>query len=108
MSFLDTLLEWEAMRVKMAIANGHLEAIEIDGDMWYTHPSNKCAGEYCAIHNPSDHNMVTWRRWLRETGLVERLCPKHGVGHPDPDSVAWFDANVSKGYDVHGCCGCCS
>jgi hypothetical protein len=44
---------------------------------------------------------------LRESGLVERLCV-HGVGHPDPDSVAYFDRHEVRGIDVHGCDGCCT
>lgn len=32
-------------------------------------------------------NMSTWPTVHRESGLVERKCP-HGIGHPDPDSVA--------------------
>lgn len=51
--------------------------------------------------------MVKWPINIRydRNCLVERVC-KHGVGHPDPDSVAYLE---EKGIDdgVHGCDGCC-
>lgn len=52
------------------------------------HPAERCEG----------------RRGDR--ALMERICPARGVGHPDPDDLAW---RVSQGYGggVHGCCGCC-
>lgn len=60
----------------------------------------------CVFHNPSTHKMRQWPMLLRETRLVERMCD-HYVGHPDPDSVAWFDRRGMPGYGVHGCDGCC-
>lgn len=55
------------------------------------------------IHNPTKHHMREWDVVLRETGLMERLCP-HGIGHPDPDSAAHFGPE----WGIHGCDGCCS
>jgi hypothetical protein len=52
------------------------------------------------------HPMVEEPFILRETGLIERRC-RHGVGHPDPDSVAYFERHGLKGFGLHGCCGCC-
>lgn len=40
---------------------------------------------------------------IREDGRVERLCRKHGVGHPVGHVTQW-----KKWMDVHGCDGCCS
>ena len=77
------------------------------------HPVERCAGEACIVHNPSDHHMRKWDVTLRETALIERLC-SHGVGHPDPDS--WPAMNKismevyggqSPCFEVHGCDGCC-
>lgn len=51
--------------------------------------------------------MRTWERLTRLNGLVERLCPKHGCGHPDPDSLALLDPDGSQRMHTHGCCGCC-
>jgi hypothetical protein len=65
------------------------------------HHPDKCKGKFCAVHNPSDHHMRDWPQYYRtDRGITERLCPKHGVGHPDPD-----DPNPDR---VHGCCGCCT
>lgn len=63
------------------------------------HPSDKCKGEYCCIHNPSDHHMKTWpQHWRSDRGITERIC-EHGCGHPDPDDPT--------GDTIHGCDGCC-
>jgi len=70
------------------------------------HNKKACAGQACCIHNPSKHHMVDWPLVLRESTLMERKCP-HGIGHPDPDSLAWMERNGRKGYGVHGCDGCC-
>lgn len=77
------------------------------------HESDLCDGEFCPYHNPSDHKMKDWPKNFRydafRFGLVERMCP-HGVGHPDPDSVAWLESirPKNKGYEgIHGCDGCC-
>lgn len=68
-----------------------------------THERGKCLGEYCTIHNHSDHHMVDWpQNWRSDRGIMERMCV-HGVGHPDPD-----DPNVIAGDSVHGCDGCCA
>jgi hypothetical protein len=87
------------------------------------HPAEACAGEFCCIHNPSPHHMVTWPlNWRADRGIMERICP-HGTGHPDPDCSAYrkrayeargprFDEDGWEidGWDsgVHGCEGCCS
>lgn len=67
------------------------------------HPASKCKGEYCCIHNPSDHHMRDWpQNWRDDRRIMERICP-HGIGHPDPD-----DPKTKNEYEaVHGCDGCC-
>ena len=63
------------------------------------HDPEKCSGEFCCIHNPSDHPLREFPRyWRADRGMMERICP-HGIGHPDPD-----DINPDT---VHGCDGCC-
>ena len=84
----------------------------IGGEKWsYVHDEVKCHGRTCVIHNPSRHAMRQWPMHLRETGLVERIC-EHGVGHPDPDSAAWFDEFGPVGsrgtWTSHGCDHCCT
>jgi len=77
------------------------------------HPASACEGEYCPFHNPSDHPMTGWPRSLRgdRLPLIERLC-SHGIGHPDPDSLAYIermDPSRERQWEgVHGCDGCCS
>lgn len=73
------------------------------------HPEEKCAGDICVIHNPTDHHMRTWpMNWRGDRGLIERIC-KHLVSHPDPDHLPRWEALSWGGQDVHGCCGhaCC-
>lgn len=76
------------------------------------HEKKDCKGEHCVIHNPSDHPMRSFRtHWRDDRKLMERICP-HGIGHPDPDDIA-FKRRVrgDKFADlemIHGCCGeCC-
>lgn len=71
------------------------------------HPPTTCAGRPCVVHNPSDHHMREWRlNWRADRGLMERLCP-HGIGHPDPDDMAYQVSVGRKGQGIHGCDGCC-
>ena len=74
-----------------------------------THDAEACKGEACCVHNPSDHSMRGWDGYYRsdKSFLLERICPKHGVGHPDPDSMAYFKKIGADWIGVHGCCGCC-
>jgi transcriptional regulator with XRE-family HTH domain len=76
------------------------------------HLPEACAGRACCIHNPSDHHMRAWPQlWRDDRGLMERTCI-HGIGHPDPDHMAYilrFPGPVSERESgVHGCDGCCS
>ena len=76
-----------------------------------THESDRCSGEYCVVHNPSDHHMREWPLlWRGDKGRMERECP-HGVGHPDPDCLAHIrrldEAYADEVAVIHGCDGCC-
>jgi hypothetical protein len=72
----------------------------VGGDPLLAHKKEKCEGEFCCIHNPSDHHMKDWPQlWRDDRKMMERLCP-HGTGHPDPD-----DPTENR---IHGCDGCCS
>lgn len=76
-----------------------------------THPRSACEGRGipCCIHEPSDHHMRAWpMNWRGDTGVMERICP-HGVGHPDPDHMAYVksvDPDLAW-QGVHGCDMCC-
>jgi hypothetical protein len=73
-----------------------------------THKPDKCKGPTCVIHNPSDHHMREWPlNWRGDRGLMERIC-EHGVGHPDPDDIAFKVSLGLNSEDVHGCDGCCA
>jgi hypothetical protein len=78
------------------------------GQTILVHSKGDCKGEYCCIHNPSDHHMKNWpTHWRDDIGLMERICP-HGVGHPDPDDLAYKKRMGMKDSEgVHGCDGCC-
>ena len=89
--------------------SGELQLTKFANGTYQTHGPKICKGPNCVLHNPSKHHMVKWPMILRASLLVERRCPC-GIGHPDPDSVAYF-AGVNPEYaplNVHGCCGDCS
>lgn len=68
------------------------------------HSVDKCAGEFCTIHNRSDHSMRSFpQRWRGDRGIMERICT-HGIGHPDPDD---WRLNLGADSGTHGCDGCC-
>lgn len=107
MSFNNVIPGW----LLRDIAERGDEINMVDGVLLTTHGRAGCAGSSCVIHNPSDHHMASWRRHYRsDRGLMERICV-HGVGHPDPDDLA-FKAST-RGDDfarvegIHGCDGCC-
>ena len=69
----------------------------------YCHDELSCCGDFCTLHNRSDHSMRSFpQKWRSDRGLMERIC-EHGVGHPDPDEIQ-LDKN---GRSLHGCDGCC-
>lgn len=72
------------------------------------HTPEGCTGRHCVIHNPSDHAMRDFpTHWRSDRMLMERICP-HGVGHPDPDDLAYQEARFpQRAPGVHGCDGCC-
>lgn len=69
-----------------------------------THKASACAGEVCAVHNPSDHPMRDFpQEWRKDAGIMYRVCP-HGIAHPDPDDLKVRTHPTER---VHGCDGCC-
>jgi hypothetical protein len=60
----------------------------------------------CPFHGPSNHPLKdSAMHWRADRGILERIC-QHGVGHPDPDSLAFH----SDDSGIHGCCieRCCA
>lgn len=85
-----------------------------DGRILETHGSDQCSGDFCCIHNPSEHPLSEAPlNWRSDRGLMERIC-EHGVGHPDPDDLAHkrrlHGDDFAWGEGIHGCCGhgCCA
>jgi len=73
--------------------------------------SSDCDKYGCVIHNPTKHCMSKFKtHWREDRSLMERIC-KHGIGHPDPDDLAFKKRRSGKNYakseSVHGCDGCC-
>lgn len=88
-----------AEREMWALPNGAI--------LYNVHPAAQCEGTPCWIHHPTDHHMREWPLIQRGSGLIEREC-LHGVGHPDPDSLWFFEHIVMiEGLDAHDCDGCC-
>lgn len=94
-----SLIEWRATHDKFT---------DSFGQSVITHQESLCKGEACVIHSQSNHRMRTWPTFLRldKKFLVERIC-EHGVGHPDPDSLAYFIRWGFNYMSAHGCDGCC-
>lgn len=74
--------------------------------------ARKGAPQGCCVHGPSKHHMVDWpTHWRDDRKLMERICP-HGIGHPDPDDIAFkrrhYGDEVAHTEAVHGCDGCCA
>lgn len=71
------------------------------------HYHDKCEGQGCPIHHPSNHPLknahMTWRN-----GHILRVC-EHGVAHWDADDIAYRQRTSGRGQAYHcGClCNCC-
>lgn len=89
----------------LAIANRPNTVVTATGLILSVHSAEVCRPP-CPIHAPTDHPMRGWPKLWRDA-YFERLC-EHGVGHPDPDSMAYFERLGLDGMGVHGCDGCCS
>jgi hypothetical protein len=79
------------------------------GQKLKVHDEIKCKLRHCVIHNPSNHHMRDWpTHWRHDLQIMERIC-EHGIGHPDPDSLAYRKSLDPKdtSLGVHGCDGCC-
>lgn len=86
--------------------------VQVGKTVLKTHPASACADDpACCIHKPSDHPLKDApMNWRGDRGLMERICD-HGVGHPDPDDLAYkarTKGERSAYFEgIHGCDGCC-
>lgn len=85
------------------------ETHEMDGVNVLTHVVERCQGRNCVVHNPSDHHMRGWpKRFHQPSQQTSRVC-KHGLGHPDPDDVAYWQQIAHRRISTkHECDGCCT
>lgn len=91
----------------MLVAHPKYEVWDIASGELAIHARSVCAGRTCTIHNPSTHAMNAWpMHWRPDRHMMERMCPTHNVGHPDPDDAA-YRARQGDHDTVHNCCGCC-
>jgi len=81
---------------------------DISGAIWTIHNKKDCV-KPCPFHYPSEHPLKSAPIHIRDDKmlLVERIC-EHGVGHDDPDSVAYFHNHGEMWSGTHGCDGCCN
>lgn len=79
--------------------------------------TQNCLNHGCCIHNPSEHALKDAPLVWRSAGMFdwkpshfERIC-EHGVGHPDPDALAYLvrvgKEELAHSLGTHGCDGCC-
>lgn len=82
--------------------------IRVKGFNLKTHSRDRCVGQWCCIHNPSDHPLSgAPLNWRGDRGIMERIC-EHGVGHNDPDDTAARKLlGLGDSDGVHGCDFCC-
>lgn len=91
---------------------GHELHQDYERRLFTCHPEDKCEGEGCPIHHPSNHPMRELPWFAVNRPLITRLC-EHGYHHPDPDSLAYVlrfvDPQNSYQWEMHECCphGCC-
>lgn len=92
------------------INGDHCEPV-LDPVLRNVHHPALCTGQPCTIHHPSEHPLRSWAlHWRDDRGMFERVCA-HGIGHPDPDQVAFWERTMREqdaaAEAVHGCDGCC-
>lgn len=100
---------------ELGFEDGSKDVIALgDGRVLSTHGPSLCSGQYCCIHNPSDHPLKNAPMvWIGEVRLITRRC-ECGALHPDPDAMAHMNLMTLLGratwYDGwHRCCPsrCC-
>jgi hypothetical protein len=118
---VDEVLDWDDPTKDIRAAKKQMEAEAagkiipryeshvMDGMRVLTHAKERCQGRNCVIHNPSDHHMRGWeKRFHQPSQQTIRVC-KHGLGHPDPDDVAYWQQIAHRRISTkHECDGCCT
>jgi hypothetical protein len=99
------------MSKPIAMLDTELDSYRSGTGQWLKVHQRKDCTPPCPIHDPSEHPMRDFKLHYREDrGIFERLCP-HGVGHPDPDTLAYIATKLgdeeAEAQGIHGCDGCC-
>ena len=64
------------------------------------HEEDACFGEFCTIHNRSDHSMRSFpQHWRSDRAIMERINP-FGGACPDPDE---YKLSINEYEGIHGC-----
>lgn len=102
---------------------GYYEKLNIEIENCYVTGNNQllknihtktpdCLKYGCVIHNPSNHPMKGFPTYWREDRDIMERIDKFGVGHPDPDMIAYFRRTFGDEYAsaqaIHGCNGVCA
>lgn len=107
MNLIQVLRDWLHGRAKEPEASYW---VLLGGEKIYNpHSPEQCKGEYCCLHNPSDHPLADCpQHWRSDRRIMERRC-EHGTWHPDPDDVAYQKQRYGAVDTMHGCCWamCC-
>jgi len=93
-AYFDRLVEMHARHRVEPFLTGTGQAITV-------HERNASCADGCAIHSPTAHALRDARtHWRSDRGIMERIC-EHGVGHPDPDGLAFArSAAAREAYQV--------
>lgn len=91
----------------------HNDAVFLpDGTLLQTHHESRCVGNFCSIHNPSDHPLRDAPQlWDPRFRSIYRLCT-HGHVHPDVDDFMFkWRSGLSLAalalIGAHDCDKCC-
>ena len=71
----------------------------IGGQHWHVHRPDRCWGEPCPLHHPSEHPLADAEIVMDRSGQVQRRCA-HDVVHPDPDSMAYLRRQLTAELDA--------
>lgn len=98
-------------QAEMDLEAGGIVMLPGQGALTKVHDASECHGRHCWVHDPSAHPLrhapIVWRA---DKHAAERRCV-HGIGHPDPDDLA-YQRMVGRSdmdwLENHNCDGCCS
>mgnify|MGYP007099122171 CR=1 FL=1 len=73
------------------------------------HTGGMCVGQFCTIHNPSDHPLsLAPQKWSDIYGVMLRVCV-HGKNHIDIDEPPRTNSSYRAAWSkfCEYCDGCC-